>query len=257
MNQRWRNRLATFRHPDEIIEPRRYDVAPIDSDATAKRFVETHHYSRSYPAARFRFGLYEAGELVGVAVFSIPCSAAVLTKYFGGAATESVELGRFVLLDRVPGNGETWFLGRCFRLLRDEGLRGVLSFSDPTPRRTAAGAVLFPGHVGTIYRAHNGVQLGRSTARTLRLLPDGRVFSDRAISKIRSGDRGWRYAAGQLCEFGAPPPPQNSPHERHRWLTRALAEITRTLRHPGNLRFAWGFSRGMRRDLHRREDRHR
>lgn len=30
-----------------------------------------------------------------------------LTNVFGAKAVESVELGRFVLLDDVPGNGET------------------------------------------------------------------------------------------------------------------------------------------------------
>lgn len=152
--------------------------------------------------------------------------------------------------DRVPGNGETWFLGQCFRRLRTEGLRGVLAFSDPTPRRTECGRVVFPGHVGTIYRAHNGIRLGRSTPRTLRLLPDGRVFSDRAKSKIRAGDRGWRYAAAQL---GAGPAPEH-PDERRTWLDTALETRTRPMRHPGNLRFAWAFSRGLRRDLTQRRE---
>jgi hypothetical protein len=35
------------------------------------------------------------------------------------------------------------------------------------------------------------------------LLPDGRVFSDRAAQKIRNSERGWKYAAAQLEAFGA------------------------------------------------------
>ena len=34
--------------------------------------MERHHYSRSYVAARRRFGLYRGGQLQGVAVFSQP-----------------------------------------------------------------------------------------------------------------------------------------------------------------------------------------
>jgi hypothetical protein len=117
-------------------------VAPV-GEVEAKDFVEAHHYSRAYPAARFRFG---------------------------GTGTESVELGRFVLLDEVPFNGETWMLGQCF--------------SDPFPRTDSSGREVFRGHLGTIYRAHNARYLGRGTPRTLRLLPDGSVLSERAsVSK--------------------------------------------------------------------------
>jgi hypothetical protein len=85
-------------------------------------------------------------------------------------------LGRLVLLDEVPGNGETWFLGRCFACLRREGLAGVVLFSDPCRRLNREGVQVFGGHVGTVYQAHNAVYLGRGTPRTLALLPDGRVF---------------------------------------------------------------------------------
>src|SRR5262245_32628487 len=204
-NQRWRERRSSYRPSGEVIDTRRYEVAAIASDAEARAFVESHHYSGAYPAARFRLGLYRHAALVGVAVFSHPARDEVLTNVFPGDARESVELGRFVLLDDVPGNGETWFLGRCFEELRREGLRGVVSFSDPVPRTTAAGAVVFAGHVGTIYQAHNALYLGRAKSSVLRLLPDGRVFSNRAAAKIRGRERGWRYAAAQLEAFGAAP----------------------------------------------------
>jgi len=47
-----------------------------------------------------------------------------------------VELGRSVLLDSVPGNGETWFLARCFEQMRKSDLIGVVTFSDPVPRKS-------------------------------------------------------------------------------------------------------------------------
>ncbi len=91
----------------------------------------------------------------------------------------------------------------AFEILRSNEIAGVVSFSDPLPRRTVTGETIFLGHVGTIYQASNGIYLGRGTARTLHLLPDCRVFSDRAAQKIRRGERGWRYAAAQLERFGA------------------------------------------------------
>lgn len=239
MNQRWRDRAASYR-PAEPIQTSAYQVAEIASDSTAKAFVLQHHYSGSYPAARFRYGLFTRGQLVGVAVFSVPCSDLVLTSVFKGVeATDATELGRFVLLDSVPGNGETWFLARCFELLRGEELAGVVSFSDPVARSTASGSTVFPGHIGTIYQAHNAVYLGRGTARTLRMLPDGSVLSARAISKLRAGCKGWRYTADLLVRHGADRPGEDLAG----WIAHWLPLVTKPMRHRGNHKYAWGLTR--------------
>lgn len=237
LNQRWLLKRSSFR-PEEPIDHRLYDVAPI-GETEAKAFVITHHYSASYPAARFRYGLYRAGHLQGVAVFSHPCNDAVLTNVFGGSPRESVELGRFVLLDEVPGNGETWFLGQCFRQLRQERISGVVSFSDPMPRKTPSGEVLFCGHFGGIYQAHNGAYLGRSCARSLRMFQDGTVLHARTISKIRAKDVGWEYSVGMLVDRGAAEPWGTTAQELSEWLTVQLKALTRLQRHKGNHRYAW------------------
>lgn len=233
--QRWSDRQARYRPAGECIQPQHYEVAAIADDTTARAFVCRHHYSGSYPAARYRVGLYaRGGALAGVAVFSMPANEAALA-VLPGERLARVELGRFVLAEHVPGNGESWFLARCFELLRSRGIEGVLAFSDPQPRSAADGRTIFAGHIGTIYQATNAVFLGRSTGRTLRLLPDGRVMSDRAIQKIRAGERGWRYAVDQLVDAGAPAPDG----DRRAWLLQALRLVTRPQRHPGNFRYAW------------------
>jgi hypothetical protein len=250
-NQRWEEGRASYRRPGEPIRTSEYEVAEISDDTTARKFTIQHHYSRSYPAARFRIGLYRYGSLQGVAVFSHPCSDAVLTNVFDAPATAAVELGRFVLLDSVPGNGETWFLARAFDILKQRDIIGVVSFSDPVLRTTAAGEIVYMGHVGTIYQAHNGVYLGRGTARTLRILPDGRVFSARGAQKIRAGDRGWRYAAAQLESFGASPVLREDADagKRAEWLSHSLDAVTRSLRHHGNHKYAWPLSKASRQHL--------
>jgi hypothetical protein len=192
--QRWRSGRASYRPAGEVIDPRRYEVAAIDgpgADNIARAFVVAHHYSASYPAARERIGLYRGGALVGVAVFSHPAQDKVLG-CLPCPKAEAVELGRLVLLDDVPANGESWFIARTFAELRQRGYAGVVSFADPVPRSAVGGAVVFPGHLGVIYRATNAVYTGLATARTLRLLPDGRVFSERTRSKIRARERGCR-----------------------------------------------------------------
>ena len=151
--QRWTSRRASYRPRAEPFDPCDYEVAAIEDDTTARAFVQENHYSASYPAARFRYGLYSrgrgGGELVGVAVFSTPARAEVTTNWMRGEPTEHVELGRFVLLDHVRANAESWMIARCFDWLRREGITGVVSFSDPCPR-------VLPGPDGRLERVFGG-----------------------------------------------------------------------------------------------------
>jgi hypothetical protein len=236
--QRWRAGRASYRPTGEPINTMAYEVADLTRDTEAKAFVVRHHYSGTFPAARRRFGLMHRGSLAGVAVFSQPVRDAVVA-CLPGDPGEKVELGRFVLLDDVPSNGETWFLGRCFEVLRRDGFAGVVSFSDPFPRVRIDGVVVMPGHVGTIYQAHNATYLGQSRPDTLRLLPDGRVLSSRALAKLRKRDRGWRYVANQLEGYGAEP----LLGDPKTWLATWLPVLTRTVRHPGNHKYAWTLQR--------------
>ena len=245
-SQRWRERRESYRPAGETIAPRLYEVAKIDSDGEAKDFILRHHYLGSYPSARFRFGLFTRGNLVGVAVFSHPCNDRVLTSVFPLSPLESVELGRFVLLDSVPANGESWFLARTFECLRKDGLAGVVSFSDPVPRNAADGTVIHRGHIGTCYQATSATFLGKTVPRTIRLLPDGTVLNERTVQKIRSGERGWQYAAALLEKFGAEPA---SFDLRDEWLQEWLPRLTRSFRHSGNYKYAWPLQRAARRFL--------
>lgn len=234
--QRHRDGRASYRPAREVIDPRQFEVAAIDDDTTPKAFVCGHHYSHSYVAARHRFGLYQHSALVGVAVFSQPVNDLALA-CLPGERKASVELGRLVLLDHVLANAESWFVARCFELLRREGLTGIISFSDPVARTDAAGEVVFPGHLGHVYQATNAAYLGRATARTLRVLPDGSTFNDRTAQKIRSKERGWEYAAELLVHHGAEAP--SDTFDLTSWLRRALAQVTRPLPHAGNHKYAW------------------
>lgn len=245
-NQRWREQRSSSRPAGEPIRTQDYDVAPIADDRTAKDFVLTHHYSGTYPAARERFGLYRHGELVGVAVFSQPSNNATLA-IFPGEPTQSYELGRFVLLDDVPGNGETWFLARCFEHLRELGALGVVSFSDPYPRATQDGRRVFPGHVGTIYQASNATYMGRARAEKLLLLPDATTLHRRTLSKIVKGEKGARYATEKLVAHGASPLREGQ--DPREWLAEWLPQIARPMQHPGNHKYAWILQRRHRRAL--------
>ena len=56
--QRWREGRDRYRPAGEVIQTADYDVAVLEADASPKAFVRQHHYSGTYPAARFRFGLF-------------------------------------------------------------------------------------------------------------------------------------------------------------------------------------------------------
>lgn len=245
-NQRWRDGRAAYRPAGEPIAHRAYEVAEIAGDKIARAFVERHHYSGSYPAARLRVGLYRSGDLVGVAVFSHPPSEKVLAR-LPCERLAGVELGRFVLLDEVPGNGESWFLARCFRHLRAHGFEALISHSDPVPRSTASGVVVMPGHVGTIYQATNAVYGGRTKPTLLALLPDGSVFSPRCMSKIRRREVGHRYAIAKLVAAGAPPPLPGA--DLAAWMRASISAVCRRVRHGGNHRYLWAIDRRLAREV--------
>lgn len=247
--QRHRERRVFYVEPTRRFLPRGYSVDALD-EVPAKHFVETHHYSGTYPAARWRFGLFApGGRLVGVCVFSHPSNDRVLTSRFPGAAKDSTELGRLVLLDEVGFNGESWFVSRCFPTLRRAGVRGVVSFSDPLARDDVHGRVVHQGHLGVIYRGLGARYTGLATPRTLHLLPDGSVFSARTAQKVRSLERGWLYGVQQLVRQGAAACPVHPGEEglpgarvaAAAWLKTWLERLGRKRRHQGNLTYLWAF----------------
>ena len=251
-SQRWRQRHSTWVRPDRpLFDPSHYQVDRC-SEADAKPFVVEHHYSASFPAARFAYRLDDRrdGQLAGVAVFGIPASARVLTGPFPDLEpyVESLELSRLVLLDDVAYNAESWFVARCHHDLTARGVRGVVAFADPMPRHTADGRVITPGHAGVIYQALNFQLAGATTPRRLTVLPDGTIFSDRSAQKIRSGDRGHDYAERRLVTLGALP--RHADDDPRRWLADALAAVgARRLSHPGNHRYTTTLGRRTRREL--------
>jgi hypothetical protein len=242
---RWRDGVGSYRPAREVIDTRAFTVDALPDDTTPREFVRQHHYLRTMPAARFRFGLFWGGLLVGVAVFSHPANNATLS-IFPGDRLESVELGRLVLLDRVGANAESWMLTRCFEVLRRRGIIGVVSFADPVRRTDRAGRVITPGHVGLAYQATGAAYLGLTRAGKQRLLPTGEVLHARALAKLRARDQGWRYVAARLEAAGAEKLGDADPGP---WLDEWLPQLTQVVTHPGNLRYAWGLTPTVKRHL--------
>ncbi len=243
--QRWDTRRAIYRPAGEPFDPSRCNVEPID-EREAKAFVIQHHYSGTYPAARFRAGVYvqepfRRPRLAGVGVFSVPMNQQVIPSYFPALVpSQGIELGRFCLDDTLAANAESWALARMRKLMRRAlpEVRGVVAYCDPVERRDVSGQLIKRGHIGTIYKASNATLRGRSSARMLWLSPDGESFSDRTLSKVRRGESGERYALQRLALRGAPG--RRYGEAGAAYIRRLQDEgWLRPMRHPGNLAFTW------------------
>ena len=244
----WDRRRSRLKLIQSGFAPENYAVHPFRQAKSpqAYAFVLTHHYSGSAPSAKLSYGLWRRHDekLVGVALLSMGMNPRAVTNIFpelagltqGDLATRALELGRFVLLDEVPGRAETWFLARCFDHAQTTGLRGVVSFSDPVPRRDDAGELVFPGHVGAIYQASNAIYTGRGTPRTLQLI-DGKPLIERGRSKARAGESGGDAQVRRLVALGAPQP--NLGEDMAAWTSRALALLATPIAHPGNHRYVF------------------
>jgi hypothetical protein len=246
--QRFTEGRESRRPAGELIKTSAYDVAPIGDVATAKAFIRAHHYIKHASPTPHRFGLYLRGELVGVSLFGPPASKNAHDKVFPTLTMKNaVTFGRLVLLEDVPGNGESWFIARCFDLLRQRGIKAVESCADPEPRMNAAGVQTFKGHLGIVYQATNAAYIGKTNDNTQYWLPDGTVLSHRSQSKLRSGERGDDHPIAQLVAHGAAEPSLDE--NMKAWLKLWRARICRSHRHRGNYRYLWALDRRVRKDV--------
>ena len=246
---------TAFRRQDEEIDPGQYEVEPLQGDRQAKAFIREHHYSGSFPASICNVGLFRhaplrAPALVGVATFSVPVQPKAAKRY-GAEGTTFCDLGRLVLLDDVPGNGETFFLRRAFAALarlktREDGRPAYdmcLAYSDPVPRMDAAGRLRFRGHYGSIYQSANATYLGRATRKTMVIARDGTSIDARTMSKLRNDETGAAGAYKQLRRLGAPA--IDAGEDGRSYLARAISQGPfRRVSHPGN--HAYAFACGTR-----------
>jgi|SRR5947209_15819786 len=224
-------------------------------------FLARHHYlGAEVPGAFFahQYRDLETGEIVGMATYG-PGGAVAIRPYAFPGLFEWVEkpnkrgrvqktpverrrgscatLDRFCLLDSVPANAETHILKLSFARAREEhGLLGVVSFSDPVARMTGSGEVIFPGHIGKIYKGKGLIYTGKSDEHDMWMFfDDGSVLPDRSLRKFRNEEGQDPHVYAKLLRHGAEPmPPFTS---RAEWLDDQLPEIARFFHHTGCHRY--------------------
>ncbi|MEO0190953.1 MAG: XF1762 family protein [candidate division WOR-3 bacterium] len=123
-------------------------------------FLNRYHYLGQVQGWRYAFAIKYKDEIVGCAVFGRPIARLEDQR-------NTLELTRFVLIDECPQNSESYVLGRLIKLLRKEGWKRFIAYSD-----------IEVGHKGTIYKATNWKQVGIT------------------------GGRDWTHRPGRKCDVG-------------------------------------------------------
>ena len=127
-------------------------------------FVKRHHYSHTHPGGiDYAFRLDYHGLLSGACLFGWQAGNPSAVLIQGYEPKDFRELMRLVLLDSVPNNSESKFIGWCLRYLkRNTNLIACVSFADPKH-----------GHIGTIYKASNWEYCGLQKPDRPRLIING------------------------------------------------------------------------------------
>lgn len=116
-------------------------------------YVLNVHYARRWPSISYAYGLFEAGELVGICTFGTPCSSSLRAGIAGQEFTGNVtELNRLCLRDNRK-NQASYLVAAAIRLLPDDAI--IVSYAD-----------MAQGHVGYVYQATNFLYTGLSAKRS-------------------------------------------------------------------------------------------
>ena len=174
--------------------------------------------------------------MVGTAIFAIPTTNAVITTHTGLEAHQGTTLARFILLDDVPANGETAFLSRAFKSLRQAKpeIEAIVSYADP-----------LAGHLGHAYCAASAHHRGRTKPRMVHRI-GAHHLPERTLSKIRTAPDRFRTATQQLETLSGS---RRDPTETGAdWIARLIADETiGTQRHPGHYVYVFPLTRRARR----------
>lgn len=154
-----------------------------------KDFIEKCHYSHSINGLRssYCFALYyldietDTKVMVGAIIYGKLAMASVWKKY-GETEDDVIELRRLAMIDSTVRNSESYFIGKTLRWLKSNTtIKKVVSYSD-----------LYYNHIGTIYRATNFLQIGK-TGSGRKIVYNNKLYHDKAIRA--------KYTNGKLKPF--------------------------------------------------------
>lgn len=126
------------------------------------------------------FAMFIDNKLVGGSVIGSPRHE---NKY-----KDCIDIRRLACLDLAPCNSESWFISKIIKwIAANTTAHNVLSYSDKTV-----------GHTGTIYKAANFQEVGK-TSPTKYVLWNGKTYHPRSLSI----DRDYSYKLRKAVEDGS------------------------------------------------------
>ena len=126
-----------------------YSVAPIQAQ-DADYLILNVHYAKRRPSITYAFGLFNAGELVGVVTYGTPASSTLLRGICGDDWAQHVlELNRLVLVNNQPHEASR-LVGASLKLLPKPSI--IVSYADTKQK-----------HEGIVYQATNFMYTGLSS----------------------------------------------------------------------------------------------
>ena len=146
-----------------------------------RHIFEDFHYRKGHMGGGISvcFAMLINNQLVGGSVLGKPRHE---TKY-----KNCIDIRRMACLDDAPFNSESWFLGSIIKyLIANTEYDTVLSYSDLTQ-----------GHIGTIYKATNFIQSGK-TSPTKYVEWNGKTYHMRSLTI----DRPYSYEMRKAVDEG-------------------------------------------------------
>ena len=151
-----------YKNKNEALK--RLRVAPV-SLRDAKRIITSVHYMKTFPqGARVALGALDGSKVAGLIVFgqSTSTHAKVGRLVDGVSRAEQLELQRMWVHDRYGHNTESWFMARCFAVLRKAGVRIVVTHSGGCKN-----------DCGIVYQASGWLYFGKSRCQDFYLTKAG------------------------------------------------------------------------------------
>lgn len=135
-------------------------------------FIKSHYLTKRPAIVLLCLVAERDNSPIGCVVYSAPPKE--VNKRYGGVTWE---LARLYLLDNIPKNAETWLIGKSVKYIKKnhKEVQHLISYADPSA-----------GHSGTIYKAANWKQDGRTDDE--RKSPRCDYYDDRTGKKY--GRRG-------------------------------------------------------------------
>ena len=156
----------------------------------AKEFIRLHHYAViSPPINKLALGLYKENRLVGVAMwgYGVRPKHTIKRLFPSLNVPDYLELNRLCLLDEMPRNSESWFIGENIGYIRKKCPDVKLLFSWADGLR---------GKCGFVYQASNFLYGGKILSE-FYATKDGEVVHPRfLITRFGRRDKKFTFSLG-------------------------------------------------------------